>query len=189
MELGIDYLTLVFVAVGLAMDAFSVATVTGFGLPRIDFFQASRLSVAFGFFHFLMPVIGWLAGNTLLELISGFDHWLAFLLLAFVGGRMIYEAVTNGKAIDPAQVLGGMNLLMFSLAVSIDALAVGLSFSLEQVSILIPSLVLGLVTLLFTFAGLLIGNRTGKAFGRNAQIIGGVLLITIGARIVFTHIL
>lgn len=187
MELGIDYITLLLLSVGLAMDAFSVATVTGFGLPHVDYSDASRLSVSFGLFHVFMPVLGWLAGNTVMLIISRYDHWLAFLLLLLVGGRMIFEAVTDGSPVDPSRVLGGLNIILFSLAVSIDSMAVGLSFSLERIAIMVPSIVMGLVTALFTFVGLAIGNKTGRSFGRNAQIVGGVILILIGARIVLTH--
>jgi len=188
LNLGIDVYSLVVLAIGLAMDAFSVATVTGFSLRRVDYYHASRMSATFGLFHALMPLIGWAAGSTIVNLVSGYDHWVAFLLLAFVGGRMIYEAVANGETIDASRVLSAANLLLFSVAVSIDSLAVGLSFFLERIAILIPALIIGAMTALFTFAGLMLGNRTGKSFGRSTQILGGVILIGIGLRIVVTHL-
>ena len=187
MDLGIDLYSLVLLSVGLAMDAFSVATVTGFGLSRIRVGDATRMSVSFGVAHTLMPVFGWYLGSTFVNLIADYDHWVAFLLLAFVGGKMVLEGMKGDGEVNPQEILGNMSLLLFTVAVSIDALAVGLSFSLERISIFIPSLFMGAGTLIFTFIGLIIGNRTGQSFGRKAQIFGGLILILIGARIVFTH--
>ena len=189
MELGIDLYSLVLLSIGLAMDAFSVATVTGFGLSRVKVSDATRMSVSFGVAHVVMPVLGWYLGSTVVNLIADYDHWVAFLLLAFVGGKMILEGVKGDGEVDPQKILGNMSLLLFTVAVSIDALAVGFSFSLERISIFIPSLFMGAGTLIFTFIGLMIGNRTGQAFGRKAQIFGGLILVLIGARIVFTHII
>ncbi len=188
LETGIDIYSLVLLSVGLAMDAFSVATVTGFGLGRIKISDATRMSISFGAAHVVMPVLGWFLGSTIVDLVSSYDHWVAFLLLFFVGGRMIKEGLDGDGEVDPSEILGTANLIMFTVAVSIDALAVGLSFRLEDLPILVPSLFMGTGTLLFTFVGLLVGNRTGKAFGKKAQIMGGLVLIGIGARIVFTHL-
>ena len=188
MELGIDLYSLILLSIGLAMDAFSVATVTGFGLSRVKVSDATRMSVSFGVAHVVMPVLGWYLGSTVVNLIADYDHWLAFLLLVIVGGKMVLEGVRGDGEVNPEDILGTMSLLLFTVAVSIDALAVGLSFSLERIPIFIPSLFMGTGTLIFTFIGLMIGNRTGQAFGRKAQIFGGLILILIGARIVFTHI-
>lgn len=187
MELGVDLATLIILSVGLAMDAFSVATVTGFGLGRVSLQDAARMSLSFGAAHVVMPTLGWYLGATVVDLISGFDHWLAFLLLAFVGGKMIREGLDGDGEVDPQSVLGGLGLLMFTVAVSVDSLAVGLSFSLERIAIFVPSLFMGAGTMIFTFVGLMIGNRTGQAVGKRAQILGGLALVLIGARIVFTH--
>ena len=189
MNIGVDLVSLLLLSVGLAMDAFSVATVTGFGLGRIKISDATRMSVSFGVAHFVMPVLGWFLGSTIVGLASSYDHWVAFLLLLFVGGRMVKEGLDGDGEVDPSDMLGTVSLMMFTVAVSIDALAVGLSFRLEGLPILVPSLFMGAGTLLFTFVGLLVGNRTGKAFGKKAQIMGGLILIGIGARIVFTHVL
>ncbi|MCW4050485.1 MAG: manganese efflux pump MntP family protein [Candidatus Bathyarchaeota archaeon] len=187
LELGMDLYSLILLSVGLAMDAFSVATVTGFGLSKIKIKDATRMSVSFGAAHVLMPVLGWFLGSTVVDLISSYDHWVAFLLLLFVGVKMIKEGVDGDEEINPEEILGTMSLIMFTVAVSIDALAVGLSFSLQQLPILIPSLFMGAGTLIFTFIGLMAGSRTGKAFGKKAQILGGLVLIFIGARIVLSH--
>jgi len=140
MELGIDLYSLILLSVGLAMDAFSVATVTGFGLSRVKVSDATRMSVSFGVAHVVMPVLGWYLGSTVVNLIADYDHWLAFLLLVFVGGKMVLEGVRGDGEVNPEDVLGAMSLLLFTVAVSIDALAVGLSFSLERIPIFIPSL-------------------------------------------------
>ncbi|HEX9915953.1 MAG TPA: manganese efflux pump MntP family protein [Candidatus Bathyarchaeia archaeon] len=187
MDLGVDLFTLVMLSVGLAMDAFSVATVTGFSLGRVRLQDAAKMSLSFGAAHVVMPTIGWYLGATVVDFISGFDHWLAFLLLAFVGGKMMKEGLNGDGKMDPQSVLGGLSLLVFTLAVSVDSLAVGLSFSLEKIAIFVPSLFMGAGTLAFTFVGLMIGNRTGQAVGRRAQIFGGLVLILIGARIVLSH--
>jgi putative Mn2+ efflux pump MntP len=187
MELGVDLATLIMLSVGLAMDAFSVATVTGFGLGKVRLQDAAKMSLSFGAAHVVMPTLGWYLGATVVNLISGFDHWLAFLLLAFVGGKMIKDGLDGDGEMDPQSVLGGLSLLLFTIAVSVDSLAVGLSFCLQKLPILVPSLFMGAGTLVFTFIGLMIGNRTGQAVGKRAQIFGGLVLLLIGARIVFTH--
>jgi putative Mn2+ efflux pump MntP len=170
------------------MDAFSVAIVTGFGLEKIKILDSLKVSLSFGLAHVFMPIIGWSLGFTIVSFIQRWDHWVAFFLLAVVGGRMIREGLDDSIEVDSTDLLGLTGLLFFSVAVSIDALTVGLSFSLQNLGILIPSLYMGSGTLLFTFIGLNIGNKTGQRFGRRAQIVGGIVLILIGLRIIFTHI-
>lgn len=187
-HLGIDFYSLVLLSIGLAMDAFSIATVTGFGLGKLEFCDAARVSLSFGLAHVFMPIAGWMLGSTVLHLISSYDHWLAFLLLAFVGSKMIFEGVGEDEVLDPMDLLNNISLLLFTISVSIDALAVGLSFSLQEIAIWVPSLFMGCGTLIFTFIGLLVGSRTGQAFGKKSQIIGGIVLIIIGIRIVLSHI-
>lgn len=183
----IDPISLLLLSVGLAMDAFSVATVTGFSLGEVNSSIFLKMSVVFGVFHVFMPILGWLAGSSIVDLISGYDHWVAFMLLAFVGVRMIYESRMGEKKIESSKIMGIKSLVLFSVAVSIDSMAVGLSFFLERIEIMIPSLVIGFVTFIISFLGTFIGHRTGKTFGRNTQIIGGITLILIGIRIVVTH--
>ena len=173
----------------MAMDAFAVCL--GIGAtrqaegPRATF----RLSFHFGLFQFLLPIVGWVAGLTVVRYIEPYDHWVAFLLLAFVGGRMIYSSF-NGKEEagknDPSR---GWNMVLISVAVSIDALAVGLSLAVVNLDIWYPAVVIGVVTGLMSLLGLHLGNRLGRVFGKRMEMIGGVLLILIGMRIVITHIL
>jgi putative Mn2+ efflux pump MntP len=183
----LEIYSILLLAVGLAMDAFSVATITGFSLEHMDLRQASKVSLNFGAFHVFMPITGWLVGSSIVWLISAYDHWVAFLLLAYVGGKMFYDAFRGDERIEPSRVLNNLNLLLFSVAVSIDAIAVGLSFYLENIPILMPAIIIGAVTFVFTFLGIFLGNRVGRFIGRWTQIFGGVVLIAIGLRIVITH--
>ena len=190
MSQSIDIYSLILLSIGLAMDAFSVAIVAGFGLGKVKLSDSLRVSSTFGAAHVIMPLLGWFLGSTVITLIQRWDHWLAFILLAFVGVRMIREGLDKEtETINTSDLLGFASLIMFTVAVSIDALAVGLSFSLQNLSIWIPSLYMGAGTLIFTFIGLNIGNKTGQRFGKRAQIAGGLVLTLIGLRIVVTHML
>jgi putative Mn2+ efflux pump MntP len=190
MSQAIDIYSLILLSIGLAMDAFSVALVAGFGLGKVKLSDSLKVSTTFGAAHVIMPILGWFLGATVINLIQRWDHWVAFLLLAFVGGKMLKEGLDKkNEAINASDLLGFTSLLMFTIAVSIDALAVGLSFSLERLSIWVPSLYMGAGTLIFTFIGLNLGNKTGQRFGKKAQIAGGLVLILIGLRIVVTHML
>ena len=190
MTSSMDIYSLILLSIGLAMDAFSVALVAGFGLGKVKLADSLKVSSTFGVAHIIMPILGWFLGSTVIGLIQKWDHWLAFLLLAFVGGKMLREGMDKeSEDINASDLLGFASLIMFTIAVSIDALAVGLSFSLQELSIWIPSLYMGAGTLIFTFVGLNIGNKTGQRFGKKAQIAGGLVLILIGLRIVVTHVL
>jgi putative Mn2+ efflux pump MntP len=188
MSQPMDIYSILLLSVGLAMDAFSVALVAGFGMGKVKLADSMKISGTFGLAHIIMPTVGWFLGSTVLELIQRWDHWIAFFLLAIVGGKMLREGLDeNAEEIDGKELLGMASLLMFTIAVSIDALAVGLSFSVQGLSIWIPSLYMGAGTLIFTFVGLNIGNRTGQRFGKRAQVFGGLALILIGLRIVLAH--
>ncbi len=188
-RLELDIISLLLLAVGLSMDVLSVSAVTGFGLGKINSKQIMRMAAVFGGFHFFMPVLGWLAGSTIVDLISGYDHWAAFLLLAFVGGKMFLEGVRGEEKVEADSILGITSLLLFSIAVSIDSVAVGLSFSLEKASILIPALVIGVTAFVFTILGVYLGSKTGHWLGKWSQIVGGVILFGIGLRVLLNHLL
>jgi len=188
MSQTMDIYSVLLLSVGLAMDAFSVALVAGFGMGKVKLADSLKISGTFGLAHIIMPTAGWFLGSTVLDLIQQWDHWIAFLLLAFVGGKMLKEGLDkNAEDIDADELLGLGSLLMFTVAVSIDALAVGLSFSVQGLNIWVPSLYMGAGTLIFTFVGLNIGNRTGQRFGKRAQVFGGIVLILIGLRIALAH--
>ena len=183
-----DLIILLGIALGLAMDAFAVAIGVGISLGGASRRQVFRLAWHFGLFQGLMPVIGWAAGTTVRPLIESWDHWLAFALLSIVGGRMILEALRDGppetRRADPTL---GWSLVGLSLATSIDALAVGLSFAALGVRIWVPALVIGLTAGLMTVLGTLSGRQLGLRFGNRMSAIGGVVLIAIGCWIVFEH--
>lgn len=173
------------VSLALAMDAFAVAVAAGLALPAITPRRVFRLSFHFGLFQFLMPVTGWYVGRELAYLIANFDHWLAFLLLSFIGGRMIWEALHEqneeaGPRSDPTR---GFLLVTLSTATSIDALAAGLSFAFLNESIWVLSTTIGVITAILTAIGMLFGSRIGSRWGTRAEIIGGSVLILIGLRI------
>jgi len=175
-------------AVSLGVDAFSVAVGAGTFPTENERRRTFRLVFHFGFFQGGMTLLGWLAGRTIAPLVSEFDHWIAFLLLAYVGGRMLLAAWrgdTDNLKDDPSR---GTMLVLMSVGTSIDALAVGLSLALTGDEILWPSLIIGVVAAVMTFVGLRIGCRLGMAFGRPVQLVGGLVLIAIGLRVVSSHL-
>jgi putative Mn2+ efflux pump MntP len=180
--------TILVLAVGLSMDAVAVSLAASASNrargPRAMF----RLSFHFGLFQFLMPVVGWLLGVSVAPYIESVDHWIAFGLLAFVGGRMIWTAVSGVEedlGRDPSR---GTTLVLLSVATSIDALAIGLTLAMLGGSIWFVSLVVGLVTATLSFLAVLLGKRVGRAVGRRMEIVGGLALIAIGAKILVEHL-
>lgn len=180
-------LVILLIALGLAMDTFAVAVASGVTLERLQVKSALKIALFFGAFQALMPLLGWLAGLGLEELISGFDHWVAFGLLGFIGCRMIYGAIRAmpRRAVDPLNL---PTLLALSLATSIDALAVGLSFAFLGIFIVTPALVIGGVTFLLAFSGVFLGQRLGRLFERQAEALGGLILIGIGLKVLLEHL-
>jgi len=186
MVLVVDLITIL-IALSLAMDSFSVAITRGLAITQKNIVgEALKVGVFFGFFQAFMPIIGWLAGISILDFISAFDHWIAFGLLIFIGTRMIYESIkTESKKIVNSSNISV--LLMLSVATSIDALAVGLSYSFLEVSIVIPAVIIGVITFSLSFLGVYIGKRFGNYFEK-IGFLGGLILIGIGIRILAEHI-
>ena len=180
-------LTIILIALALAMDSFSVAITRGFTNTKPKMLaEALKTGFFFGTFQAVMPIIGWLAGLSIIDLISGFDHWIAFGLLSFVGIRMIYESLTSGSR----KIASSPNLkvlIILSIATSIDALAVGLSLSFLETSILTPAIIIGIITFSLSFLGLYIGKKLGNYFER-IGILGGIILLVIGFRILVEHL-
>lgn len=182
-------LTILGIAVALAMDAFAVAIATGVSLKTVSARQTFRLSWHFGLFQALMPLIGWGLGTSVQEYMEAYAHWVAFILLALVGTNMLKEAVLADE--DEAEpeakkdATKGMTLVMLSLATSIDALAVGLSMSMLRVSIITPAVIIGIVAGLFTIAGLHLGKRVARLTWLStwAEVLGGLVLWLIGLNI------
>jgi putative Mn2+ efflux pump MntP len=177
------------IALSMAMDAFAVCLSAGAqertSGPRPTF----RLAFHFGLFQFLMPVLGWFAGASIERYITAYDHWIAFGLLAFVGGRMIisgFNPQADSQKNDPSR---GWTLVLLSIAVSIDALAIGLSLGIVGVTIWTPAVIIGVVTGLVSWLGLRMGNKLGEKFGKRMEIAGGIILVLIGVRILLAHLL
>jgi putative Mn2+ efflux pump MntP len=182
-----DLLTILLVAVGLAMDALAVSVAKGMATIKDRRRTAIMLASLFGGFQALMPVIGWIAGLGLKDAIMGIDHWIAFALLGFIGAKMIYDTTRDDEDDD-----GKISLLMgitLAVATSIDALMVGLSFAFLETSILVPIVIIGAVTFALCLVGFMFGSHLGRAFGKRIRILGGVILILIGTRILIEHMM
>jgi putative Mn2+ efflux pump MntP len=186
----VDLIILFGIALGLAMDAFSVAIGVSIAVGGTSRRQTFRLAWHFGLFQALMPIIGWAAGTSVRPWIEGWDHWLAFILLAVVGGRMIFESARS-KTGEPARTdpTRGWSLVVLSIATSIDALAVGLSFAALGVQVWTPAAIIGTTAAAMTLLGTLGGRALGARFGSRMAVVGGVVLIGIGVWILFEHLL
>jgi putative Mn2+ efflux pump MntP len=180
---------IIFLAFGLAMDAFAVSVSVGSTHFMVSKRARFRISFHFGLFQFLMPIIGWLGGNFIESTIKRFDHWIALLLLAYVGIKMMRESMSQGHRefrFDPSK---GWNLVILSIATSIDALAVGLSLALISTGIWQPAILTGLITGFLSLIGILIGDRIGHQIGKKVEFAGGVVLILIGLKIAIEHLI
>lgn len=182
-----DYLSTAVIAVGLAMDAFAVSITCGFSAEVLKRQYAFRVAFAFGLFQALMPVAGWALGTGFRHWIAGLDHWVALGLLGFIGGKMIWEA--RDACAKRSNFLDWHILFMMSVATSVDAFAVGLTFAVLHISIITPVIVIGLVTFGMSWAGVLLGDRFGCFFGKKMERIGGILLIGIGLKIFIEHLI
>jgi putative Mn2+ efflux pump MntP len=186
-SLGI--VSILIIAVGLSMECFAVALGTGFSMGKIRKIQVLRMSLSFGIFQAIMPVIGWLVGRTVMDYVAPYDHWVAFGLLAIVGGHMIWEFFEKKEKDKTVDVTWGVRLLVLSVATSIDSLAVGLSFAFLEVNIGMAVAIIGAVAFIVTAVGVIIGRKVGQLIGRWAELAGGLILIGIGLRILLSHLL
>ena len=181
-------LSVLFIALGLSMDCFAVAIASGFAIRNLRLNHAFAIAAAFGGFQAFMPVLGWLAGRSLLGFIAPWDHWVVFGLLGFIGAKMIYEAFGIERMEKGRDPLRPSILLVLAVATSIDALAVGLSLSILRTPILGPDLYIGAVAFGLSFAGVYIGNYLGNVFESKLEALGGAVLIGIGLRILIQHL-
>lgn len=184
-----NVLSIFFIAIGLAMDAFAVSIACGVAINNLRIKHILIIAFSFGFFQGFMPIVGWFAGMGFRDMIASIDHWVAFALLFLIGAKMIWESFTleeEAKASDTA--LNATRLLLLSIATSIDALAVGLSFSCIDVEIMAPALIIALVTLVLSIGGVIIGDKFGHLFEGKIELVGGIILIGIGAKILFEHL-
>ena len=183
---------LALIAVGLSMDAFAVSVCKGLGMKRLDMGQALVIALFFGGFQALMPLAGWALGSGFQSYIEPVDHWIAFALLAFIGGKMLYDAFHEEDGDEPvageAARLDLKEILMLAIATSIDALAVGVSFAFLQVDIVPAISLIGVITFALSLVGVAVGHQFGARFEKPATIVGGVVLILIGLKILLEHL-
>ena len=175
------------IAVGLAMDAFSVSLAGGATLKEHIVKTAVIAGGFFGFFQFAMPILGWFIGIPITQIIDPFGYWIVVGLFFLIGGKMIWDSF-SGKE-EGVSLIGWKILILLSVATSIDALAIGISFALLKEAILIPSIIIGAVTFVFSFAGVLAGHKLSSILGNKMQILGGVILILIGVKFLIEYCL
>lgn len=184
---------LLLMGVGLAMDAFAVSVCKGLSMRKVNIRQCFVIALFFGGFQALMPFLGWLLGSQFADKISAFDHWIAFVLLAYIGGKMIYEAIKERKEVvtiekmDPP--LDIKELFILAIATSIDALAVGFTFSFLNVNIAEAITIIGFVTFIISAIGVYVGNIFGNNYKSKAEFAGGFILILLGLKILCEHML
>ena len=182
-----DLIELFLIAVGLSMDAFAVSVCKGLAMPKCTFKKAAIVGLWFGGFQALMPAIGYILGAQFQETIASIDHWIAFVLLALIGGNMIHEALDNDEEEADAS-LDVKTMFLLAVATSIDALAIGITFAFLKVNIIPAVCFIGIVTFIISFAGVKIGNVFGVRYKNKAEIVGGVILILLGLKILLEHL-
>lgn len=180
--MDINMLSTVILAVALAMDAFSVSLTKGFTQKNITKIQILWYGIFFGVFQFMMPVLGYLCGSTISSLVSSVAPWVGFILLLLIGLNMIRESFGNDED-EVTDHFSFKELTLLAIATSIDAFAVGLTFAILNTSLLIPCTIIGVVAFMFTIVGILIGKKLGNLFGNKFEILGGIVLILIGFKI------
>ena len=184
------FLELFFIGVGLSADAFSVSVCKGLNMRKLNIGHAYIIALFFGGFQAIMPLIGYLLGTSFSEYIEAFDHWIAFGLLVFIGGKMVIEAIKekDEDEEEKTDVLKMGELTVLAVATSIDALAVGITFAFLKVNILFSILIIGVTTFALSLGGVLLGNRFGAKYKNKAEIAGGAILILIGLKILLEHL-
>jgi putative Mn2+ efflux pump MntP len=175
------------IAIALSLDAMAVAAVSGTQDRHITFRQSLKIALSFGFFQFFMPLVGWIAGVGLKDFISGFDHWIAFLLLVVIGLKMLMESFSPAKT-NRVDINNWKVSILLSLATSIDALIVGITFALLPVKIWFAAIMIGITTIILSLAAIYIGKKFGELWGKKSEAIGGLVLIGIGLKILLGHL-
>ena len=186
------FIELFLMGVGLSMDAFAVSICKGLGMRKVNKKQALVIGLFFGGFQALMPLIGWLLGSQFQRYITSIDHWIAFILLGLIGGKMIVEAVKGWNEEDVVEVedkpIDHKNMLVLAIATSIDALAVGITFAFLGTPILEAITIIGITTMLISIAGVAVGNFFGSKYKNKAELAGGLILVLLGVKILFEHL-
>ena len=185
---SIDFTSVLIIAFALSVDCFAVALGCSVSARGLSPLQVLRVSLSFGLFQAIMPTLGWLMGQTVVDLISAYDHWVAFGLLALVGGRMIWESFRSEGGSHRNDITRWFVLLTLSVATSIDALAVGLTFAFLKVDLALTVSTIGIVAFMVTAIGFILGKRVGRLIGKRAEAFGGIILLGIGLRILIDHL-
>ena len=181
-------MSILFIALGLAMDAFAVSIASGLTIKESKIKHALMIGLSFGIFQAAMPVIGWACGSLFKDFIACIDHWIAFALLSIIGIKMIYESFSIKKKDKGLNTQDLRILFILSIATSIDALAVGITLSFLDIAIIMPALIIGVITFILSFAGVFIGNKFGHFFENKIEAVGGMILIVIGIKILIEHL-
>ncbi len=181
-----SFLELFLLAIGLSMDAFAVSICKGLSVKELKLKHALIVGIYFGGFQGLMPTIGYFAGSWFADMISAYDHWIVFILLALIGGNMIKESFGEEEEVNDS--FGFKTMLLLAIATSIDALAVGVSFAFLQVNIVYAASVIAITTFVCSAIGIKIGNIFGSKYKSKAELTGGVILILIGTKILLEHL-
>ena len=186
-EIKMELFEIIAIGIGLAMDAFAVSICKGLSMKKIDWKKAIIIALYFGIFQALMPILGYFLGSTFSSFVQSVDHWIAFILLAIIGGNMIKDSTDDEveKRNDKVDV---KTMLLLAIATSIDALAVGVTFAFFEVNLLLSISIIGIITFVLSFFGVIIGNKFGDKFQNRAELAGGIVLIIIGLKILLEHL-
>ena len=183
-----SFFLIVLIALGLTFDTFAVSVSTGISVQQIKFVQAIRVALILAVFQAIMPVLGWYAALQIKEYIVEFDHWIAAGLLWIIGIKMIWESLKSEDTITQKNPLKTTVIIVLAIATSIDALAVGISFGCLNVNMYVTTIIIGFTTFVVAMIGMLLGKNAGNIIGKRAEIIGGIMLITIGIKILIEHL-
>jgi putative Mn2+ efflux pump MntP len=184
-----DIFTVLVLAVGLSMDSFAVSISCGLAEQKVSFTHAMKIALNFAFFQGMLPIVGWFMGTSVKIYVEKIDHWIAFALLAYLGGKMIYEGITMPTDKKESDIYSFRHIMTLSIATSIDALVVGFSYALaETEKIFGGAVIIGGVTFFFSMLGIRIGKDVGGKFGSKVEILGGIILIGIGLKILIEHL-
>jgi len=184
-----ELLTIILIGFGLTGDTLAVSITSGLSMSHIRFRQALRIAIVLAIFQALMPLLGWYLGIQIKDYILEFDHWIAFILLSIIGGKMIVESLKPEEEKKEFNPLKYSVLISMAIATSIDALIVGVSFAFMDVDIILTTAIIWFLTFMVAMTGVLIGKKTGNLFGKKAEILGGIILIAIGVKIFIQHLL
>ena len=178
---------ILFISVGLAMDAFAVSVCKGLSMKKLDWKKTGIIALYFGLFQAVMPVVGFLLGTAFCDFVQSVDHWVAFILLSIIGGNMIKES-TDDELEKRNDKVDFKTMIFLAIATSIDALAVGITFAFLKTNLIAAILIIGVVTYILSIFGVLLGNKFGDKFQNKAELAGGIILIIIGFKILLEHL-